>query len=139
MRQEAIQQEALTRAVTGQSMSNYPAIVQGFMDKGIPADQITPRVNVFSFHAWKALGRRVKKGEHGVKVLTYITTTRKADKEGEEDQVSRRPWTTTVFHVSQTEPQPGFAASMPKPETLARQFDNQAPCFQNPEIGRAHV
>lgn len=65
-----IQHEALTRAVTGQSFSNFPAIIEGFLSKGIPEDQIKPRENVFSFQAWRALGRHVKRGEHGVKVAT---------------------------------------------------------------------
>jgi hypothetical protein len=69
-RKAEIQHEALTRAVTGQSFSNYPAIIQGFLAKGIPENQIKPRENVFSFQAWKALGRHVKRGEHGVKVAT---------------------------------------------------------------------
>lgn len=50
------QQEALTRAITGQSLSNYPAIFKGFMEKGIPEDQIKPRENCFSYAAWQALG-----------------------------------------------------------------------------------
>jgi hypothetical protein len=93
----AIQQEALTRAVSGQSLSNYAPIIRGFMAKGIPEDQIIPRVNVFSYNAWKANGRQVRKGEHGVKCLTFITKTGKNGRE------ERRPWTVTVFHVSQTE------------------------------------
>jgi hypothetical protein len=68
------------------------------MAKGIPEDQIIPRVNVFSYNAWKANGRQVRKGEHGVKCLTFITKTGKNGRE------ERRPWTVTVFHVSQTEP-----------------------------------
>src|SRR5712692_9223746 len=56
-RKAEIRQEALTRAVTGQSYSNYPAIVAGFMAKGIPEDQIKPRENVFTYEAWRALGR----------------------------------------------------------------------------------
>ena len=89
-------QEALQRAATGQSFANYPAIVHGFMEKGVPADQIEPRKNIFTFHAWKALGRVVRKGEHGVRVVTFIET----EKDG---QKTRRPWTTTVFHISQTD------------------------------------
>lgn len=56
---EAIRQEALTRAISGQTMSNYPAIYQGFIAKGIPESEILPRENVFTFNAWRALGRYV--------------------------------------------------------------------------------
>jgi antirestriction protein ArdC len=109
MKAQAVQAEALTRAVTGQTLSNYPAIFQGFLEKGIPEDQIQPRANVFTFQAWKALGRHVRKGEHGVRVLTYIETAREVQLEDgtTEKRASRRPWTTTVFHVSQTEPNNG--------------------------------
>lgn len=98
-------QEALTRAVSGQSFSNFPAIFQGFAAKGIPEAEIKPRENVFTFDAWKALGRYVRKGEHGVKVVTFIETlSKETDPDTGERKLIRRPWTTTVFHVSQTEP-----------------------------------
>src|SRR6266849_10884247 len=96
--------EALTRAVSGQTMSNYPAIFQGFTAKGISESEIRPRENVFTFDAWKALGRYVRKGEHGVKVVTFIETkSKEVDQDSGEPKIIRRPWTTTVFHVSQTE------------------------------------
>jgi antirestriction protein ArdC len=108
--------EALTRACTGQTLSNYPAIFQGFMAMGIPESDIRPRENVFTYEAWKALGRHVRKGQHGVKVVTFITTesakreeAQTTNADGMEPQPKKpawhsRPWTTTVFHVSQTEP-----------------------------------
>ena len=107
MTKQAIQQEALSRAASGNALTNYPAIYQGFIDKGIAEDEIKPRINIFTYEAWRALGRQVRKGEHGVKILTYIESVKK-DRDsdtGEEKQVSyRRPWHTTVFHVSQTDP-----------------------------------
>jgi hypothetical protein len=107
-------EEALTRAATGQSLSNWPAIIHGFIAKGIPESDIRPRENVFTFHAWRALGRQVRRGEHGVKVVTYVSCDR-AEPQGEDcdgvideprkaKRSFRRPWTATVFHVSQTDP-----------------------------------
>jgi hypothetical protein len=112
-RQE-IQQEALARAASGQSLANWPAIILGFAAKGIPESDIRPRENVFTYHAWRALGRQVRRGEHGVKVVTFVDTGRDnaADDEpadgGPENRWrgGRRPWTATVFHVSQTDPIP---------------------------------
>lgn len=106
---QVAQAEALTRAVTGQTASNYPAIFHGFLEKGIPEGEIEPRVNVFTFQAWKALGRHVRKGEHGVQVVTFIQSEREVELEDgtREKRASRRPWTTTVFHVSQTAPNNG--------------------------------
>src|SRR6266852_5189956 len=74
---QQMQQEALSRAASGLAMSNYPAIFQGFMEKGIPADEIKPRENVFTYHAWRALGRQVRRGEHGVKVTTWVPMDKK--------------------------------------------------------------
>jgi hypothetical protein len=119
---EQMQQEALTRAVSGQALTNWPVIIQGFMAKGIPEDDIRPRENVFTYHAWRALGRQVRRGEHGVKVVTYVTVKSPDTKDeyeaiagsdvcafsdpklGQRKGSYRRPWTATVFHVSQTDP-----------------------------------
>ena len=102
------QQTALNRAQSGLSLINYPAIISGFAARGIPEDQIRPRENVFTFDAWKAQGRFVRKGEHGVKVITRVPITRTVDEEDgtgpHSAVVGTRPWSTTVFHVSQTEP-----------------------------------
>src|SRR6266853_1341187 len=106
MTKTEMQAEALDNARNGQSVMNYAAIFEGFMAKGIAETDIKPRENVFTFHAWKALGRSVKKGEHGVKVVTFIecSGSERDPASGEEKAVSyRRPHTTTVFHISQTE------------------------------------
>ena len=100
--------EALSRAVHGQSFGNFPAIFSGFAARGIPEPEIRPRENVFTYDAWRALGRYVRKGEHGVKVATIISCERENKETGEKETYSR-PWTTTVFHVSQTEPMDGGA------------------------------
>jgi len=114
------QAEALTRAVTGQTWSNYPAIFQGFMQKGIAESEIKPRENIFSYQAWRALGRQVRRGEHGVKVVTFIAVESKGRTEGQTDQTENteapqnppearraktysRPRTVSVFHISQTD------------------------------------
>jgi len=91
--------ESLNRAKNGDSLANYQAIMQGFADKGIAANDIIPRENVFTYNAWLALNRQVKKGEHGVKVVTWIPAKQK-DNENSYMLCSR----STVFHVSQTDP-----------------------------------
>ena len=106
-----IQTEALSRATQGQTLTNFPAIFRGFMAKGIPESEIRPRENVFTYHAWRALGRQVRKGEHGVKVITYVQGEQEKSEPdpqtGEKKKVHksiRRPWVAVVFHVSQTDP-----------------------------------
>lgn len=96
---EEIGREALSRAKSGQSVANYAAIFEGFAAKGIDASAIEPRVNVFTYNAWRALGRQVRKGEKGVKVFSFAPIT---DRDTG-DVVGKRAITTTVFHVSQTD------------------------------------
>lgn len=96
------QAEALDRATTGTSIANYHAIIEGFSAKGIRECDITPRVNVLNFNAWRAVGRTVRRGEHGVQVVSWIPCTGKPDDEGNRTAF-KRPKTATVFHISQTE------------------------------------
>jgi antirestriction protein ArdC len=104
-----IRAESLSRAVGGRSCANYATIIQGFMDKGIPADQITPRENVFTYRAWQALGRQVRKGEHGVKVFTRVPIGEKRDRDTGEllRPAGTAARSTTVFHITQTDLVPG--------------------------------
>jgi hypothetical protein len=92
------QTESLNRAKNGDSLLNYPSIMTGFMAKGINPSDIIPRVNVFTYNAWIALGRQVSKGEHGVKVVTWIDASDKIT--GNPTKLCR---SSTVFHISQTE------------------------------------
>ena len=103
MTKQEIAAQALANATSSESMMNYPAIFEGFISKGIPGDQIEPRVNVFTYNAWLAKGRQVRKGEHGVKVITWITVGDKTDDDGNETEGHKIPKTTTVFHISQTD------------------------------------
>lgn len=102
--------EALSNALAERSLANYPAILEGFIAKGIPAEQITPRENVFTYHAWRALGRQVRRGESGVKVVTWISKQGAPAGDGgsEGDGAEGKPFKfsrpVTVFHVSQTDP-----------------------------------
>jgi antirestriction protein ArdC len=94
---EAMQLEALGRARNCRSAGNMIAVITEFVDRGIPASEITPGENVLTFNAWKALGRHVKRGEKGVKVCTMRPVT---DDSGE---IAGRAFTSAyVFHVSQT-------------------------------------
>lgn len=75
-----IETSALDRARNGTATTNIGAIIAGFEAKGIPADQVEPRVNVFTYKAWLSLGRQVRRGEKSVKAGGF-----------------------SVFHVSQTD------------------------------------
>jgi hypothetical protein len=93
------QRASLRRARGGMSIANYEAIYEGFLEMGIEEDEIEPRVNVLTFQAWRALGRTVKKGEHGVRVTTWVNVQ---GKEAEEEGEHLYPRLTVVFHISQT-------------------------------------
>ena len=123
--QEEIQAEALERAVNGESLSNYPAIFEGFLGKGIPEAEIIPRENVFTYRAWQRLGRQVCKGEHGVKVTTWRESV-----DEETGKLKRWPQGASVFHISQTkaingeepepsEPAPAEAQQSPAPLAIS--------------------
>lgn len=89
----ALEARAYDRAAHGQSTANYERIIEGFVERGIPEDEIQPRENIFTYHAWRKLGRQVKRGEKGLKVISY-TRDEKTDE--------LIPVTAHVFHVSQT-------------------------------------
>ncbi len=95
-------QTALMKAVAGNSLMNYEAIFEGFKAKGIPDHDIQPRINIFTFAAWQQLGRVVKKGQHGIKVCTFIHAEAKQATDSKPAGF-RVPRTTTVFHITQTE------------------------------------
>ena len=117
--QEQLQAEALNRAMQGRSTSNLNEIFKGFKAMGIAEVDILPRQNIFTFWAWKALGRKVCKGEHGVRVTTWIESRRQlrsdpidqqsntADAASDAHTRSRFSRPVTVFHISQTEPVSG--------------------------------
>ena len=100
-----MQLEALHRARSSMSLTNVPTVIAGFVARGIPAADILPRENVLTYHAWRALGRQVREGEHGVKITTWITReSDETDDSGKPLEVSRFPTTAVVFHISQTDP-----------------------------------
>jgi len=107
---QAMEQEALSRARGNFSMANFGQVIAEFAARGIPADEIHPKDNVFTFHAWRALGRTVRRGEHGVKLTTFAPLPPSKREREEAAAAGRvadgrcRPVTSVVFHISQTEP-----------------------------------
>lgn len=94
------QAEALNRAANGQPCANDVAVVEHYSAAGINA---TPRVDVFTYNAWRALGRQVRKGEKGCKLLTWIPCKGKKPNPDAEAPRFMRKKVTAVFHVSQTD------------------------------------
>jgi hypothetical protein len=100
---------ALNRAVSGQSLANYGLIFDGFMAQGIGEDEIEPRVNVFTWGAWKAKGRQPRRDEREnfVTVQTWrpvFGDVEQRDGSTRKGKTGMVPTTAKVFHVTQTEP-----------------------------------
>lgn len=100
------QTEALNRARSGNSIRNEMLVLQAMLLKGVPREDIKPRDNCLTLQAWNALGRYVRKGEHGVRVPTIVsgTATTRDETTGQETQRAfKRMKAAYVFHISQTE------------------------------------
>ena len=94
--------EALARIQAGFS-KNDALVVASFAARGIDPAAIEPRENVLTYRAWQAKGRQVCKGERSVRISVYIPIDEKRDDNGKiTRQAGSRPWTSAVFHVSQT-------------------------------------
>ena len=63
--------ERIARIKAGFSQNDVLAIM-AFADAGIDPDDITPRENVFTFNAWKDVGRQVAKGANGIPVTVWV-------------------------------------------------------------------
>lgn len=122
----AAQQESLDRATGSFSAYNYDPIYNGFAAKGIPESDILPRENIFTYNAWRALGRQVMKGEKGVAITVWIPVRNKKNDAGTESSADKKqeytiPRHSTVFHISQTQP-------IHDPEAEADQAASVAAC-----------
>ena len=95
--------EALDRIESGFS-KNDALVVALFAARGIDPADVEPRVNVLTYRAWQAKGRQVCKGEKSVRLTVYIPIDEKRD--AVTGKVTRaagsRPWSSAVFHISQT-------------------------------------
>lgn len=128
-----MEREALERARSNPSWANFGEVISQFAARGIPADQISPKDNVFTYPAWRALGRNVRRGEKSVKITTYIPIEDKEqpiDPQTGKPRSRMRPVTSCVFHISQTEPIGTEPATSPQPAPEPRtapQTPNAAP------------
>ena len=108
-KQKAI--DALRRAIEQKPGPNDVLAENAFEARGIVKPQA--RVNIFTFAAWKALGRSVKKGEKSVHVDTWISKKKTNEDTGEEETTGMRPGKAYLFHVSQTQLDPEWDGEIP--------------------------
>lgn len=96
---------ALARARNGNPCANDTRVLAAFVARGLPVKDVNPRVNVLTYRAWRALGRQVAKGEHGVRLTTWLSTPEERDKSGKVTRrKGKRPRAAYVFHESQLMP-----------------------------------
>lgn len=67
-----------------------------------------------------AKGRVVKKGEHGVRIVTCIPCGESVDPATGEVSLRTRPGAAFVFHISQTQPRDAKPAATPAPAEVER-------------------
>lgn len=106
--------KALNRAVNGGARGpgeneTYAQIFLGFQAKGLLTSQIIPRVNILTYRAWLAKGKKVKEGEQGVRVLFSYNSTKNIKIERSYD----------LYHESQTEDVRSY------PQQLSATADNR--------------
>lgn len=86
---------------------------------------------VAGFHAWKGLGRRVSKGQRGIRILAPMPVRDRGDSdgsaEGEDDKGARTLFkSVAVFDVAQTEALPGREPVALEPPTQPITGDSHA-------------
>ena len=108
----ASERDALERGTRSAPNSNDMVVFLSLHAKGIPYGDIEtfgPQQNVRTFKAWRALGRTVRRGEHGVHLTVWQPLDTKPESElteSDEKTLKRRRCrmaNAVVFHVSQTD------------------------------------
>jgi len=108
---KARNEESLVNGSRCQPNSNDMPVIMEFEGKGIPADQVNtfgPDQNVYTYNAWQAQDRQVRKGEKSVTCTVWIPVVvkgkpdaiREADRK---DRTRSRMHNACLFHVSQTD------------------------------------
>jgi len=110
------QNDALRRAFHSKPGQNDVAAVAAFEARGI--EGVIPRLNVFTFAAWKACGRSVMGGQKAVHVPIVKTATYD-DKDTSEEKVRKYSGTAYLFHLSQTDEDPLWEPDVAIPEAHA--------------------
>ena len=90
-------QEATT--FDGYSMTNAMILAGASAKRGC---ECKPYEDWFTYKRWQAQGYQVRRGEHGVRLSTFVTMT-KTDEEGNKVAMGKRPWRSVVFCRCQVE------------------------------------
>lgn len=83
----------------GYSMTNAMILTGAAAKRGC---HCKPYEDWFTYKRWQAQSYQVKRGEHGVRLSTFVTMT-KIDDNGNKVVVGKRPWKSVVFCRCQVE------------------------------------
>ena len=83
-------------------------------------------IRVAGYRRWRELGRQVRRGEEGLRILAPITRTVEDEASGEKARVLCSFKVVKVFDVSQTDPLPGAEPLPEKPRPTALVGDSDA-------------
>ena len=84
----------------GHSIANALILTQAAQERQCAC---IPYQDWYTYKRWRAQGMQVQKGEHGVKLTTYIPVTKETD-DGKTEVTHTRPWHTSVFCRCQVKP-----------------------------------
>ena len=98
--------EALSNGTRFVPNSNDGPVTLEFKARGIPVEDIhtfAPDQNVFTYNAWQAQGRQVRKGETSVRCTVWIPVVVKSKDPDKPDKTRSRMHNACLFHISQTD------------------------------------
>jgi len=102
--------EGITAVLEGEAFRRYLAAMgrfhgYSFGNVALILAQAPEATGVAGYRTWQSLGRQVRKGEQGIRILVPHTRRVELD-EGEEERVVRAFGVGTVFDINQTEGNP---------------------------------
>ena len=115
---EGMMRETLT-AETARQFQGYSAMNAASILAVLKCD-CEPYRDVFTYQRWQAQGFQVRKGEHGVRITTWIDATEKraeGDEPEGERKVYRLPRAVVVFCRCQVDAKAAQQAADPRVET----------------------
>lgn len=86
----------------GERVSSIVRVTQALAELARPGCTCEPYLDVFTFNRWRAQGRTVRRGEHGIKLPVIVSGQKTDDRTGETETFRMRR-TSAVFCRCQTD------------------------------------
>lgn len=109
---QARNENSLANASRHAPNSNDIPVIMEFQTRGLSSDKVHtfgPEQNVYTYNAWQAKGRQVRKGERSVRCTVWIPVVVKGKPDAiresdRKDRTRSRMHNACLFHISQTDP-----------------------------------